>query len=116
MNNYPSYPQAEGTKLVVRSGIRLRMASNGLVRARALQSVSFHDVVIVHKNLMLADVDIIKTFHENNRGVDVAVTLVPYGGLALTCVFDTPPYQEEPQLLSAGQALFTMTVNLKQSQ
>jgi hypothetical protein len=61
--------QNEGTTLVPRSGIRLRYASNGTVRARAQSSALRLDPRLMHKAISEAQWAALVAFHEANRGV-----------------------------------------------
>lgn len=115
MPTYPSLPQAEGTKLVPRSGIMVRTATNGASRARALSSAQRYDAQLFHRLLSLADLQSIQTFHEANRGAAFDVYYTPEAR-TISCFFAAEkPYDAQPVQASAGVILFDVTVNLVQA-
>ena len=114
MATYPTLPQAEGTVLVPRSGIRLRYASNGTARARALSSAIRYDPRIFHRGLTLAQWQTLQAFEASNRGITFQVVIVPEG-ITLTCLFSDKPFDYQPIPGAAGVALFNVTANLVQA-
>jgi hypothetical protein len=114
MADYPTLPQAEGTTLVPRSGLRLRYASNGSVRARALSSAIRYDPKIVHKVLSLAQWQALQAFEAANRGITFNVTIVAEG-VTLTCLFAERPFDYAPIVGGGGSPLFNVTSYLVQA-
>lgn len=114
MASYPTdLPQCEGTRLVPRSGIRVRIASNGTARARALSSAMRYDPIIVHKGLTLTQLQELLAFHESNRGVAFTLTYQPESS-TLTCLFADKPIDYQPMLAGGGQR-FNATVYMVQA-
>ena len=111
MAAYPSLPQAAGTRLVPRSGVRLRYATNGAVRGRALSSAPRYDPTVVHKGLTLAQWQSLKDFYEANRAIVITFAYAAIESISLNCVFAERPFDVEPQL---GD-FFNVTVYLVQA-
>jgi len=91
-NTYPSLPQWIGTRLQQRTGIIERIASNGAVRLRALQSANKSDPVVVHGLLNATQLSTFKTFYTNNRAIPFYFTSVE-DGIQRTCVFAAQGYE-----------------------
>lgn len=95
MATYPSLDQWDGTKLVPRAGVIERMATNGTVRLRALQSGPKYDPTVVHGLLSATDRTTLLNFYTANRTTSFTFTATE-DGVARTCVFAANPYQIEP--------------------
>ena len=110
-----SLPQAEGTQIVPRSGIRMRYASNGAVRVRALSSATRYDLRVVHRGLTQAQWLALKAFYEARRtDPTFSITFVPEN-VAYTVVFADRPFDMTPEPGAGAAALFNVTVNLVQA-
>lgn len=114
MSSYPSFEQAEGSVRQPRSGILVRTATNGQSRGRALTSATREDPVLVHTNLTQAELDQLRTFHENNRGAEFDVFFVAEG-VTINALFKDPPWQSTPYLVAGGAKRFKVQVNLVQA-
>lgn len=97
MDNYPPLPQIEGnTKPAPRSGIRPRVASNGNVRLRALQSATKNDWVIDHGVLTDAQWATLLAFYNSHR-TDAFILTLEKDSSTLVCVFNPDsPYDAQP--------------------
>lgn len=114
MNTYPSLPQCDGTKLVPRSGVHVRIASNGTARARALSTAMRFDPIVTHKGIALADLQNLLAFEEANRGIAFTLNYVPEGA-SLTCLFADKAFDYAPVMIAGGQVAFNVTAYMVQS-
>jgi hypothetical protein len=108
-NAYPALPQWVGTLYNPRFGIQERIATNGAVRLRVLQSAAKYDITLYHGMLTQTQRDTLVTFYNANRLLTITVTPVEDGVLR-TCVFAAQGYKIEP--LDSG--LYRATVYLRQ--
>lgn len=113
MPTYPSLPQAQGTKLVERTGMLLRTATNGKSRPRALTSGPLYDPVLIHPLITQAELDTLKAFRLANRGSEFDVLYQPENQ-TIACYFSDKPLGVDPVPIGGGVALFNVTVTLIQ--
>lgn len=111
-NNYnsisPALPQCEGTRLVPRTGILRRTATNGGTRLRATQSANKHDPVVVHGRLSSTQVSALLAFYSANRAIPFYFTII--NGSQQTVVFSPDnPYDIKPV---PGQGYSEVSVNM----
>jgi hypothetical protein len=88
-------PQCEGTKLVPRTGIMERVASNGKVRLRAKQSANKYDPIINHGVVTATQLSAFKAFYLTNRTATFTFT-ANEDGVQRTCVFSPEPFDVDP--------------------
>lgn len=101
--------QAAGTRLVPRSGIIERMASNGAVRLRALQSATKYDPVIEYAAITQVQRDALLTFYTANRSLSFTFTAIE-DGVTRTCVFAPTPFT----ITTLGASFYRATVYLRE--
>lgn len=107
-------PQCEGTKLVPRTGIIERIATNGAVRVRALQSADKLDPVVDHGTVTLTQLNAFKTFYSTNRTTPFYFTAIE-DGVQRTCLFRADrPYDVTPQPGPGGVILSKLVVNMRE--
>jgi len=93
-NIYPAFPQWVGTKFTPRFGIQERIATNGAVRLRSLQTSPKFDITLLHGILDQDDRDTLVQFYQDNRTSTVLVN-VAEDGSQRTMVFAGAGYQIE---------------------
>jgi hypothetical protein len=114
MSAYPALPQCDGTTLVMRSGVRVRVASNGAARGRALSSAMRFDPKVVHNGLTLAQWQELRDFHEANRGATFTFTFAPDSS-TMTCIFADKPFDFVAKMGAGGVPYFNVTAFLVQA-
>ena len=113
-NTYPSLPQCEGTKLVPRTGGIERIATNGAIRMRFLQSADKNDPVIDHGVVTLSQLATFKAFYAANRTVTFYYTAIE-DGVQRTCMFKPGgPYDITPAPGPSGVIMAHLVVNLRE--
>lgn len=110
MPTYPALNQQEGTARKERGGVRVRVATNGKPRGRAMTSYLRGDPVVIHPALTLAEFDALKLFHEDNRGSPFDFYYVPEA-VTITCMFLDPPFDVKP-FRTGGGIRFRVQSNL----
>ena len=111
--NYPNLPQWDGTKLVVRSGMMERIATNGQVRMRALQSKAKLDPTVVHGFLSQAQRQELIDFYNKFRTVSFTFTAQEDGVPRLCYFAGANPYQIEP--IAGMPNTYNATVYLREA-
>lgn len=110
---YPSLPQAEGTKGVPRSGVKIRQASNNAIRTRAIAGTTFYDPVVVHRGLTAAQRATFLAFYVANRATSFTFTYAA-DSTSVTCVFAEKPFDEVAMPVASG-IVYNITVYLLQA-
>lgn len=85
-----------GSKVTPRTGVVERVATNGTVRVRSLQSGVKYDYTVVHGSLSKANVDAFKTFYATNRLLSFFFTALE-DNVQRTVMFAANPYEVTPK-------------------
>lgn len=97
MDNYNdlNLPQWDGTRIVPRTGVMARMASNGAIRLRSKHSMK-NDIEMFHGSLTLVQKDAFLNFYNANRVHAFTVT-TNEDSTTRTCVFAEKGYNITPK-------------------
>jgi len=108
-NTFPTLDQWVGTKYTPRFGMQERLASNGAVRLRALQSAPKFDITVVFSLVTQANHDLITAFYTANRTAPFLFTATE-DGVQRIVVFAANAYNIEP----LDSSLYKITMYLRE--
>jgi hypothetical protein len=84
---YPDIPQHIDTRVTPIGGTKVQMAPNAFVRAQARYSATVFQILCVHPQLTLAELEDLKAFIEENKRKEVTWTAAESGDVYERCVF-----------------------------
>lgn len=112
--NYPStFILAAGTKRTRREGMRIRQATNGAVRPRAISAAARADPLLVHERMTAVQIQALKDFEVTVRNQQYFNVGYTPEGLTLHCMFGDPPFKYD-QARGVYPPAFDVNVNLIQ--